>query len=59
MTSTPSVVASSIACTLSVVVQPAPGSLRPQQTLYVAMRARGAMPLALPKSWPAMVTGTP
>ena len=44
MTSTPSATAWSIAATLSVVKQLPPAAVC-QQTLYAAMRARGAMPL--------------
>jgi hypothetical protein len=59
MTSTPSATAWSIAATLSVVKQPALAvPPTPQQTLYAAMRARGAMPLMLPSAAAEPVTFT-
>src|SRR6186997_2975442 len=58
ITSTPSATAWSIAATLSEPKQPPPVGVSAQQTLYMAMRARGAMPLVLPSAaaWPVTVT---
>jgi hypothetical protein len=56
--STPSATACSIAIVVSVDAQPAPVGVD-QQALYMAMRARGTMPLMLPSSAPATVIGTP
>ena len=59
MTSTPSATAWSIAATLSELKPLAvAASCVDQQTLYAAMRARGAMPLMLPNTAAAPVVGT-
>src|SRR4051812_13635953 len=58
MTSTPSATAWSMAATLSELKQPPPSSVVDQQTLYVAMRARGAMPVTAPKAAAGPVTVT-
>ena len=63
ITSTPSIVACSIASTESAVEQPSSvvteGSGPDQHTLYAAMRASGATPDMVPRSAPAAeVTGT-
>ena len=60
MTSTPSATAWSIAATRSAV---APLAVEPScvdhSALYIAIRARGAMPLTLPKTAAGPVAGTP
>src|ERR687891_690062 len=57
MTSTPSATAWSIAATESPVLAPQPPAPLSQQTLYAETRARGAMPLTLPKTDAAPVVG--
>ena len=58
ITSTPSATALSIAAMLSELAQP-PSPASSQQTLYMAIRARGAMPLILPSGAASPVAGTP
>src|SRR5687767_1790105 len=48
-----------MAATESPVLAPQPPAPLSQQTLYAATRARGAMPLTLPKTDAAPVVGTP
>src|SRR5918995_863163 len=59
MTPTPSATAWSIAATESPELAPHPPAPLSQQTLYAETRARGAMPLTLPKTDAAPVVGTP
>ena len=58
ITSTPSATAWSIAATLSELAQP-PSPASSQQTLYVAIRARGAMPLIFPNGAASPVAWMP
>ena len=59
ITSTPSATAWSIAATLSEPKQPPPVGVSAQQTLYIAMRARGAIPLIFPRPAAGPVAWTP
>ena len=59
ITSTPSSTAWSIAATLSELAQPPSEPTSSQQTLYIARRARGAMPLILPSEAASPVAWTP
>src|SRR5205085_6217118 len=59
ITSTPSAMACSMAAMLSDAKQPPPSSVVDQQTLYIAMRARGAMPEIEPIAAAGPVTVTP
>ena len=58
-TSTPSSTAWSMAATLSELLQPPSEPTSSQQTLYMATRARGAMPLILPREAASPVACTP